>query len=71
MLMIELLRGGHRQVGRGNVRELSVLCVQFFCKPKTALINKLYELKKKRNLGEGCLKETNLLPSVVLPLGKK
>lgn len=54
--------------GRGDIWELCT-SIQFFCKAEPALRNKLYELKK-RNLGEGCLKETNLLPIVILLLNK-
>ena len=64
----ETIEGGGMQEGEGNIQELSVELI-FFCKPKTSLINKFYKLKKK-HLGEVCLKDTNLLPSVALSLGK-
>ena len=44
-----------RGVGEeGSIWELSVLSVQFFCKPKTALRNSLLITKKKNKLNHQC-----------------
>ena len=47
---ITLMQDVKNREGEGRLWNLSILFTLFFCKPKTALKKKFYELKTKQNM---------------------